>query len=94
MSMCFPGQQLSSAKTFLQMFLRKSRGDMAPVMKGGKGWCGGEAPSKFFDHALFSPIKRLILAQRLATYTRKSCKNERAKMKESRQNNREIQSTG
>ena len=46
-----------------------------------------------FDHALCALRKRPILAQRLATFAQKSCKNERAKMKESRQNDREIKST-
>ena len=64
-----------------------------PVDKGETG-SGGKAPSIFFNHALFALRKRPISAQRLATYTRKSCKNERAKLKECRQNDREIESAG
>ena len=61
---------------------------------GRRRGSGDETPANFVDHALFDLRKRQSLAQRLATYTRKSCKNERAKMKESRQNDREIKSTG
>ena len=39
----------------------------------------------------FYPKKALFIAQRFATYTRKSCKNQKAKMKESKQNDREIE---
>ena len=50
----------------------------------------GSKPSEnFIDHAIVAFRKFLFLAQTLAFYTRKSCKNERAKMKESRQIDRE-----
>ena len=43
-----------------------------------KGGLGAKPPAKVFDFALFALRQRSILAQRSATYTRKSCKNERA----------------
>ena len=67
---------------------RKNLGD-----KGEKRGSGAKPLAKLFDHAHFALRKRLVLAQRLATYARESCKNERAKMKKSRQNVREIKST-
>ena len=70
-----------------------SRGH-GPGDKGERTGSGDEAPEHSFDHALFALRKRPILAQRLATYIRQSCQNERAKMKESRQIDREIKSTG
>ena len=67
-----------------------SRGH-GPGDKGEERGSGGFAHSKFFDHALFALRNRSSIAQRFATYTRKSCKNEKAKMKESKQNDREIE---
>ena len=60
------------------------------LYRGGSSWknLGGHG------YPLFAPKKRPILAQILAAYTRKSCKNEIAKMKESRQNDKEIKSVG
>ena len=47
-------------------------------------------PLKMHLTAPFCPKKTPFLVQGLATCTRKSCQNERAKMKESRQNASEI----
>ena len=48
---------------------RKNLRGHCPGDKGEKRGSGGEAPNKFFDHALFVLRKRPMLAQRLATYT-------------------------
>ena len=63
---------------------------MAPEIRENKRGLGASLPANVFYHALFAVRKRSIIAQRFATYTRKSCKNEKAKMKESKQNEREI----
>ena len=63
---------------------------MAPGIREKKGYLGLR-PQKSFWPRPFCPKKRPILAQKLATYTRKSCQNERANMKESTQNDREIE---
>ena len=64
---------------------------MALGIRENKGGLGASLPANFFDHALFALRKRSIIAQRFATYTRKSCKNEKAKLKESKQNDREME---
>ena len=61
---------------------------MAPGIRESKGGLGASLPAHFFDHVLFALRQRSIIAQRFATYTGKSCKNEKAKMKESKQNDR------
>ena len=48
----------------------------------------GGPPANVFAHALFALRKCPILEQRLATYVQKCCKNERAKMKDCKQNDR------
>ena len=72
----------------------KNLGGHGPGNKGRERGFEGLAPENFFDHAHCALRKCPILAQRLAIYTRKSCKSERANMNESRQNDREIKSTG
>ena len=52
---------------------------MAPGIRENKGGLGASLPANCFDHALYALRKRSIIAQRFATYTRKSCKNEKAK---------------
>ena len=72
---------------------KKSRGAMAPGIREKEG-SRGFTPRNFLTTPFFALRKRPIVAKRLVIYARKSCKNERAKMKESRQNDREIKSTG
>ena len=73
---------------------KKSRGAIAPGIMEEEGGLGASHPANFLTTPFFALRKRPILAQRLVIYARKSCKNERANMKESRQNDREIKSTG
>ena len=49
---------------------------------------------KVFDHALFCPKKTPYFCTGIGHLYTKSCKNEMAKMKERRQNDRELKSTG
>ena len=53
---------------------RKNLGGPWPRGQGRERGSGGEAPANFFDHALFVLRKRPILAQILATCTRKAVK--------------------
>ena len=69
-------------------------GGMAPWIRDKKEVWGQSPQQIVLDHAIFALRNRPILPQRLATYKLKSCKNEKATMKESRQNDREIKSTG
>ena len=62
---------------------------MAPRVREKEGGLGVKYQNSF-DHAMFALRKRPFLAQSLTTYTPKGCRNERAEMKESRLNDREI----
>ena len=67
---------------------------MAPGIKDKGGGLEAEPPGNFFDHAPLCSKKTPYFSRGLSIYARKGYKNERAKMKESRQNDREIKSTG
>ena len=73
---------------------RNILGAMALGIREKEGGLVVKPPVNFFDYALFALRKHPILTQRLAIYTQKSCRNKRTKMKESKQNDREIRSTG
>ena len=70
---------------------RKISGSHGPADKGEKGGLG-EAPANFLPRP-FCPKKTPYFSTEIGHLYTKSCKNERAKVKESRQNDREIRST-
>ena len=89
-----------SAFFFINMFMinykgrsrwKNLEGAMAPRIRENKGVLGALLPANFLYHALFALRKHSVIVQTFATYTRKSCKNERVIMKESKQSDREIE---
>ena len=68
--------------------------DHGPGNMGERTGSGSFAPRKFFDHALFCLKETPYFSTEIGHLNTKSCKNERAKMEESRQNDIEIKSTG
>ena len=71
-------------------FQREKSWGPCPRRKGITKAPRSEDSRKYFGHALSVHRKCHFAVQRMATYTRKGCKSERAKITESRENDREI----